>query len=379
MSFEPQKFFIGLIDFFSVILPGALVTFLVERDLGPVLLGARYYALGVNERGVVFLFTAYLVGHIVFLAGSWLLDDQFYDRIRPATMGAQVKRLAKGEDLSHAFARWLAALCFKPGVDRAVHLAIRVKAHHLDPIDAREAINTFQWAKATLALAKPDALEAVHRFEADSKFFRSLTIVLAVLIPWSLYIHRSALAVACVPLLGASLWRYIDQRVKATNQAYWFIITLEGERDEAHRLPAQPAQTASHAGGVVFRIRDGVAEYLLVQEKKKRSVRDWVLPKGHIERGERREEAAIREVREETGVWARVRRRLEDAAYEVDQKPVVVAFYLMEHIEEGRAEDTGRAHAWLPLDAALKRATHPDSQRLLCAADTMRALLPSMG
>jgi hypothetical protein len=34
MSFEPQKFFVGLIDFFSILLPGALLTFLVKDALG---------------------------------------------------------------------------------------------------------------------------------------------------------------------------------------------------------------------------------------------------------------------------------------------------------------------------------------------------------
>ena len=39
MSFEPQKFFFGLMDFFSILLPGALVTFLLMDGVGPVALG----------------------------------------------------------------------------------------------------------------------------------------------------------------------------------------------------------------------------------------------------------------------------------------------------------------------------------------------------
>ena len=31
MNFEPEKFFIGLMDFFSILLPGALLTFLAGR------------------------------------------------------------------------------------------------------------------------------------------------------------------------------------------------------------------------------------------------------------------------------------------------------------------------------------------------------------
>ena len=36
VNFEPQKFFIGLMDFFSILLPGALLTYLLWMQ-GPVL------------------------------------------------------------------------------------------------------------------------------------------------------------------------------------------------------------------------------------------------------------------------------------------------------------------------------------------------------
>ncbi|HET7458098.1 MAG TPA: NUDIX hydrolase [Gemmatimonadaceae bacterium] len=57
------------------------------------------------------------------------------------------------------------------------------------------------------------------------------------------------------------------------------------------------------AGGVVFRLSttgDGAAVplFLLIRD----SYRNWGFPKGHLEEGERPEEAAVREVAEETGV-----------------------------------------------------------------------------
>jgi hypothetical protein len=39
---EPQKFFLGVIDFFAIILPGAILTFLIKDKLGPFLLSAKY-------------------------------------------------------------------------------------------------------------------------------------------------------------------------------------------------------------------------------------------------------------------------------------------------------------------------------------------------
>jgi hypothetical protein len=56
MGFEPQKFFIGVIDFFSILLPGALLTFLFKNQLGPYILGAAYSQLSGSEGPAAFLF-----------------------------------------------------------------------------------------------------------------------------------------------------------------------------------------------------------------------------------------------------------------------------------------------------------------------------------
>ena len=58
------------------------------------------------------------------------------------------------------------------------------------------------------------------------------------------------------------------------------------------------AQRETSAGGVVFRIEDGAPLFLLIRD----SYGNWGFPKGHLETGESAEEAALREVREETGV-----------------------------------------------------------------------------
>jgi len=52
------------------------------------------------------------------------------------------------------------------------------------------------------------------------------------------------------------------------------------------------------AGGVVFRVVEGRPFYLLIRD----SYRNWGFPKGHLENGERPEDAALREVAEETGL-----------------------------------------------------------------------------
>jgi 8-oxo-dGTP diphosphatase len=66
-------------------------------------------------------------------------------------------------------------------------------------------------------------------------------------------------------------------------------------------LQAEAATLA--AGGVVL---DGAGRVLLVRRGRPPGKGDWTLPGGRVEAGEAVAEAAVREVREETGVAARV-------------------------------------------------------------------------
>lgn len=52
------------------------------------------------------------------------------------------------------------------------------------------------------------------------------------------------------------------------------------------------------AGGIVVRDDNGSLEVLLIKDRFGR----WTWPKGHIEKGESSEEAAVREITEETGL-----------------------------------------------------------------------------
>jgi hypothetical protein len=80
MNLDPQKFFIGLMDFFSILLPGALLTYLLMGEVGPVVLGDRYGKLAGAEAWAALLFASYLFGHLVFLLSPRL--DELYDRGR---------------------------------------------------------------------------------------------------------------------------------------------------------------------------------------------------------------------------------------------------------------------------------------------------------
>ncbi|HKP52792.1 MAG TPA: NUDIX hydrolase [Chloroflexia bacterium] len=66
------------------------------------------------------------------------------------------------------------------------------------------------------------------------------------------------------------------------------------------------------SGGVVYRSTPGGYEFVAVHRARHT---DWSLPKGHVEPGETKEEAAVREVKEETGLDARIIAPIAEVVY----------------------------------------------------------------
>ena len=368
MDVDPQKFFIGLMDFFSILLPGALLTYLLMGEVGPVLLGERYAKLAGTEAWAAFLFASYLFGHLVFLLGSWL--DEFYDWARGYTLNAQIRRLAwRGKLLPWPLRLGLWAV-FRSESDHALRRVEQIKKRLLSPLQADRAVKTFQWCKVWLNLENQPSLQAVQRLEADSKFFRSFVVVLAVvLITWPWHHPGSPLvALGVVTLLLLALWRYMEQRWKATNQAYWSVLTLTARQGELNfPEPDPPLQgSPTHSGGVVMRGHGPSTRFLLVEASDDPS--QWVLPKGHIETQEHPRETAVREVLEETGIWARIVGELREVSYSVSGNVITVRMYTMQAVGHGRRKDPFRRHRWLLLPQALTIASHIETQELLQAA-----------
>jgi 8-oxo-dGTP diphosphatase len=81
------------------------------------------------------------------------------------------------------------------------------------------------------------------------------------------------------------------------------------------------------AGGVV--LRDGLMA--LVHRPR---YDDWSLPKGKLDDGESFEDAALREVEEETGLRCALVRELPAIEYEVRGRPKVVRYWAMEVVDE---------------------------------------------
>lgn len=127
------------------------------------------------------------------------------------------------------------------------------------------------------------------------------------------------------------------------------------------------------AGGVVYRRqRDGRLEVVLVAV---RSNGRWTLPKGLVETGESLEQAALREVREETGLRARIIEPLPALEFsywwqENEERELVhkkVHYYLMEYLDGDTADHDGEVQdvRWLPVDAAMRQVIYQSERDLL--------------
>ena len=124
----------------------------------------------------------------------------------------------------------------------------------------------------------------------------------------------------------------------------------------------------THAGGVVYRVKGGIKEYLLVGPKK--DIPDeWVLPKGHHERHEKIRDTAVREVAEETGVKARVICPLRTIKFHLGNETIRARFYLMEMISQGKTSESKRRREWFSFEDAINYATHVETRALLNQAD----------
>jgi 8-oxo-dGTP pyrophosphatase MutT (NUDIX family) len=121
------------------------------------------------------------------------------------------------------------------------------------------------------------------------------------------------------------------------------------------------------AGGLI--VRSGRILLISTQEGRR-----WQLPKGHIEEGETPEQAAVREVREETGITVRAREPIGDVSYVYrrDGRRIhkVVHYYLCAFVA-GSTDDHDHEvedARWIPLEEALTALTYPGERRLIARA-----------
>ena len=119
---------------------------------------------------------------------------------------------------------------------------------------------------------------------------------------------------------------------------------------------------------MVIAVRDGAPHVALIATRNKTR---WGLPKGAVSAGETSEDAALREVREETGIHARIVRPLDTIEYFFRAGDTLIQkrvdFYLMEYVDgelEPQLSEVDDVE-WVELTSSLKRASFDSERKLL--------------
>lgn len=125
------------------------------------------------------------------------------------------------------------------------------------------------------------------------------------------------------------------------------------------------------AGGVIFRLGKNQSPEVALISVKNRSL--WTLPKGIIDKGEDATKAALREVKEETGLEGKIIDALGESTYWFYLKDKnlkckkTVQYFLMSHV--GGEINSNCAEVddvqWVPIEEALDRLFYKSDKKIV--------------
>lgn len=213
MNLSPSNFYISIIDLFAILLPGviaSLVIYYFSSDTIDSFLNGN--ADKTFFSGFVLLFSFYLFGHIISQVSAYL-DEWVYDRFK--------EKVFKDHK------------CVK----KMMGIRENRYSNEMHPV----YVNTYKWSIFKLQKEYPDAAAEVERYMADSKFFRSLFVIMLVL--GLVFLFQPGIAikviVGCFILAAFSMVRYFKKRRKSTETAYQYIIFTEELNSKTENKPKE--------------------------------------------------------------------------------------------------------------------------------------------
>ena len=117
------------------------------------------------------------------------------------------------------------------------------------------------------------------------------------------------------------------------------------------------------SGAIVVRLDHGEPRVLLITAK--RSPDRWIFPKGHIEKNESAEAAALREAREEAGVVGKCVGPAGSLEYHFLGAGFRVDYFLAVLKREVGPPEKGRNREWCSFEEALERLRFKNTRKLL--------------
>jgi 8-oxo-dGTP pyrophosphatase MutT (NUDIX family) len=137
--------------------------------------------------------------------------------------------------------------------------------------------------------------------------------------------------------------------------------------------------TATSAGGIVVRYESDQPWLVVGSRRRERDGRTWTLPKGTPDPGETREQTAIREVEEETGLKVRITGPLDSIEYWFVQSGTrihkTVHYFMMEPVGGDLASHDHEFDEvrWIQFDQAPTMLTFETERALVARAADLLA------
>lgn len=211
MNYKPSDFFIGLVEFFSILLPGFCVVYIITINTID-----QCYNLS-NPSWLYYAITSYIVGHILYaFSGLWkknlndLMIIQFYSK------KGLLRKLFKNMPESRGLA--------------LIEEAKKIKDECFKNESYCQDIKFYDWINIMISKEDPQLMTITQRLEADSNFFRSFTIVCIVIAYF--YFQCTPILVSSILLFFFSLWRFVNRRFNAEEFASLYLINKHKIKSE---------------------------------------------------------------------------------------------------------------------------------------------------
>jgi fatty acid desaturase len=259
-SGKAADIYVGVVDLFSIILPGALLALV----LWAVFQGSHTTLFDGGElpkfvpEWLLFLICAYVLGHFVSALGSWIMD-YLYDGYYKHKFEFQKKR-----DIPSLRRR----------ADRLIMKA-------LGPELYKEGDNRLTWGESFLILSNSAGAAKLDKQEADSKFFRSLAAVsilselvcfspLTLWAPLHDYLHRAPFGIAALALIVYLSHRKPTRQLDLNER----VKQLLGSQSGPATTAAQPANRLDWPDEQWLKVEREVRE----QDIRKNRIFSFILP-----------------------------------------------------------------------------------------------------
>ncbi len=197
MSFKPNDFFLGLQDFLIILVPGGVfVLFIYSNDTSIDFVDVNKFLETFKAfpdlKIALLIFASYVIGHLVNRFSSYL--DVFYDLVISYKNDTLISRIKK----------------------------LRGKKRD-------KSLSNFEWAKFHLYNTDSKCIQEAESKMINSKFFRSLVVVLIPIIPFQTNLKIILLLVL---LMWFSFYQFLILRKESVAMIYKHTIySLDRESD----------------------------------------------------------------------------------------------------------------------------------------------------